>query len=303
MKNQSRFGVILLSMVALSSTQISTLSPEAPDQQYLPNSPIFSATNRNTSSYYYSTSGPSHSHPYPYKTNTDYEHPSNAKCGISHNHDLVVSTVSTKPSPILALSVQTQMVQSQDEPKAAEMQQVVIASVGTEAKREGTVADIMVLLMGEKEEMRGPVLPDGQDTTVMVRNIPNRYTYLVLRIALSLSPLVSMTVEGFFSSSSLLATRAAWKFCLSAKNQAWDVFQSNKIREIACARIQEQLVKRFEKSTFECDSDEYSPVCSSPGRDGSRAMVEQRTVDKCIRLRLGEAGRVTVQPLDNASRL
>ncbi|KAJ6927291.1 hypothetical protein NC651_011379 [Populus alba x Populus x berolinensis] len=148
----------------------------------------------------------------------------------------------------------------------------------------------------------------------MIRNIPNRYTYLVLHIALSLSPLLSMTIEGFFSSSSLsremlmefldshcmkenekaklqnsdstketivsafdflclpvdlnhsylyivgfankgyafvnfTATRAAWKFCLSAKNQAWDVFQSNRIREIACARIQgkEQLVKRFEK--------------------------------------------------------
>ncbi|KAJ6937003.1 hypothetical protein NC652_011621 [Populus alba x Populus x berolinensis] len=80
------------------------------------------------------------------------------------------------------------------------------------------------------------------------------------------------------------ATRAAWKFCLSAKNQAWDVFQSNKIREIACARIQgkEQLVKRFEKSTFECDSDEYSPVCYSPGRDGSRAMVEQRIAGRRI---------------------
>nr|TKR85058.1 hypothetical protein D5086_0000250860 [Populus alba] len=216
------------------------------------------------------------------------------------------------------------MVQSQDEPKAAEMQQVVIASVGTEAKREGTVADIMVLLMGEKEEiargnilipeeMRGPVLPDGQDTTVMVRNIPNRYTYLVLRIALSLSPLVSMTVEGFFSSSSLLGLiknremlmefldshckmeneKAKLQNSDSTKETivsafdflylpAWDVFQSNKIREIACARIQEQLVKRFEKSTFECDSDEYSPVCSSPGRDGSRAMVEQRTVGRRI---------------------
>ncbi|KAJ7001326.1 hypothetical protein NC653_011682 [Populus alba x Populus x berolinensis] len=174
-----------------------------------------------------------------------------------------------------------------------------------------TVADIMVLLMGEKEgiegrhilipeEMRGLVLPDGQDTTVMIRNIPNRYTYLVLRIALSLSPLVSMTVEGFFSSSSLLGliknremlTEFLDSHCMmeneKAKLQnsdstketivsafdflylpAWDVFQSNKIREIACARIQEQLVKRFEKSTFECDSDEYLPVSYSPGRDGS----------------------------------
>jgi hypothetical protein len=32
--------------------------------------------------------------------------------------------------------------------------------------------------------------------------------------------------------------RAAWKFYLSTNHQAWDVFQSSKIREIACARLQ-----------------------------------------------------------------
>lgn len=32
--------------------------------------------------------------------------------------------------------------------------------------------------------------------------------------------------------------RAAWKFYLSTNHQEWDVFQSSKIREIACARLQ-----------------------------------------------------------------
>lgn len=32
--------------------------------------------------------------------------------------------------------------------------------------------------------------------------------------------------------------RAAYRFYLSANHQAWDVFQSSKILEIACARLQ-----------------------------------------------------------------
>ncbi|KAJ7001327.1 hypothetical protein NC653_011682 [Populus alba x Populus x berolinensis] len=121
----------------------------------------------------------------------------------------------------------------------------------------------------------------------MIRNIPNRYTREMLtefldshcmmeneKAKLQNSDSTKETIVSAFDFLYLpvdFATRAAWKFCLSAKNQAWDVFQSNKIREIACARIQgkEQLVKRFEKSTFECDSDEYLPVSYSPGRDGS----------------------------------
>ncbi|XP_011010958.1 PREDICTED: protein terminal ear1-like [Populus euphratica] len=335
--------------------------------QDLPNFSFFPAINQNPSSYYYyhcySTSGPS-SHPYPYYTDTDYQYPSNAQYCVAyaHNHNLLVSTVLTKPSPIMAVSEETKMVQAQDEPKK-DMQQLVPARVSTGSKKRGESSRYVGSFNGregrykghekkhaKKEDLRAkssgssrnrerqysstgrnvrscggansrqkhsvfPVLPDGQDTTVMIRNIPNRYTREMLMEFLdrhckmenekakkhqNSDSAREAIVSAFdflylpidfereankgYAFVNFTDARAAWKFYLSTNHQAWDVFQSSKIREIACARLQgkEQLVRHFEKSTFECDSDEYLPVSFSPARDGSRAMVEQRSMGRRI---------------------
>ncbi|XP_059649998.1 protein terminal ear1 [Cornus florida] len=78
--------------------------------------------------------------------------------------------------------------------------------------------------------------------------------------------------------------KAVWKFYQAFHNKAWDFFQSPKIREIVCAKIQgkEALVDHFEKSTFRCDTNEFLPVCFSPARDGSGKWVKQSLVGERI---------------------
>ncbi|CAK7329629.1 unnamed protein product [Dovyalis caffra] len=364
------------------STEISTLNPEAPEffphyylnlqnnivaplhnvvnynHLYLPSS-IFPVTSQNPSSYYYFTSGPSH--PFPYYTNTIYQYLSNARCVASHNHGL------------LAVSAQTQMVQTRLEPKL-EMQQVMTARVGTgTSKNRGDCGRYLGSFSGREGGYRGyekkhakkeylrpksngsdrnrerqypctrrngrscgsvnsrqkhpvfPVLPDRQDTTVMIRNIPNRYTREMLMEFLDSHCLLEnekaklqnfdCTKETIVSAFDFLRgankgyafvnftdAKAAWKFSLSTNYKAWDVFQSNKISEIACARLQgkEQLVRHFEKSIFECHSDEYLPVYFSPGRDGSKTMVEQRTVGRRVDVCIIRQGSM-VRPIKDAS--
>ncbi|KAJ8763567.1 hypothetical protein K2173_002450 [Erythroxylum novogranatense] len=159
-----------------------------------------------------------------------------------------------------------------------------------------------------------PVRPDADNTTVMIRNIPNKYTRELLmdfldnycmvenqsqKAEVQRSELVNeTTVSAFdflylpmdfakgankgYAFVNFTDPRAAWNFHRATDNQPWDLFQSSKIREIACARIQgkEQLVSHFHNSTFECDSDMYLPVCFSPPRDGSRVTVKQTTVGR-----------------------
>ncbi|CAI9103731.1 OLC1v1002269C1 [Oldenlandia corymbosa var. corymbosa] len=72
---------------------------------------------------------------------------------------------------------------------------------------------------------------------------------------------------------------AAWNFFLAYDGQRWDFNRSPKTRKIVSARIQgkEALVAHFNKSNFDCESDEYLPFAFSPARDGSGNEV-QRTV-------------------------
>ncbi|KAJ6693227.1 hypothetical protein OIU85_004031 [Salix viminalis] len=330
-----------------------SLNPEAPEffpHNYLDddmvapsffpaNFSFLPAMNQNPSSYYYyhcnSTSGPS-SHPYPYYTHADYQNPSNAQYCVtfSHSHDLMVSTVLAKPSPILAVSEETQMVRAQDEPEV-DMRQLMNSSskkrgecsryVGSynggreggcrgHGKKHARKEYLATKSSREQKHSVFPVLPDGQDTTVMIKNIPNRYTREMLMEFLDRHCMMEndkakhqdpgSSKEAIVSAFDFLYlpidfereankgyafvnftdARAAYKFYLSANHQAWDVFQSSKIREIACARLQgkEQLVRHFERSTFECDSDEFLPVSFSPARDGSGAVVEQRATGRLV---------------------
>ncbi|KAI9180634.1 hypothetical protein LWI28_006839 [Acer negundo] len=57
--------------------------------------------------------------------------------------------------------------------------------------------------------------------------------------------------------------KAAWKFYLSAHNLSWVAFHSNKILQIASARLQgkEELERHFERTNFACDGkQEYLPT-------------------------------------------
>ncbi|KAF9670484.1 hypothetical protein SADUNF_Sadunf13G0073900 [Salix dunnii] len=348
-------------MVAPSHNAVSYNDQDPPNFSFLP------AINQNPSSYYCyhcnSTPGPS-SHPYPYYTHADYQYPSNAQYCVtfSHDHDLLVSTVLAKPSPILAVSEETQMVRTQDEPKV-DMQPLMTARVSPGSKKRGECSRYVGSYNGrEGSSYRGhgkkhakkeylatkssgsnrnferqysytgrnvrsrggvnsrqkhsvfPVLPNGQDTTVMIKNIPNRYTREMLMEFLDRHCMMEnekaklqdpgSSKEAIVSAFDFLYlpidfgreankgyafvnftdARAAYRFYLSTNHQAWDACQSSKIREIACARLQgkEQLVRHFERSTFECDSDEFLPVSFSPARDGSRAVVEQRATGRRI---------------------
>ncbi|XP_021611351.1 protein terminal ear1 homolog isoform X1 [Manihot esculenta] len=160
-----------------------------------------------------------------------------------------------------------------------------------------------------------PVLPirPEEHTTVMIRNIPNRYTRELLMEFLDKHCMVenqkamlrkSDCEETFVSAFDFLYlpmdfgnhankgyafvnftdSRAAWKFHAAVHNQRWELFQSTKICEIASARLQgkEGLVKHFRNSTFECGTDDYLPVCFSPPRDGSRVIVKQTIIGKRV---------------------
>ncbi|KAJ0009741.1 hypothetical protein Pint_34785 [Pistacia integerrima] len=169
-------------------------------------------------------------------------------------------------------------------------------------------------------KMKHAVLPlenDGLKTTVMIRNIPNKFTREMLMNFLDDHCMVenekamvqnsvaakeeSAIVSAFdflylpidfqnrvnkgYAFVNFTHPRAAWKFYLASHNQPWGAFRSNKIREISCARLQgkRELVLHFEKIAFPCgEKEEYLPVCFTPARDGSREKVNQRTVGRCV---------------------
>ncbi|KAI3959135.1 hypothetical protein MKX01_023811 [Papaver californicum] len=80
----------------------------------------------------------------------------------------------------------------------------------------------------------------------------------------------------------MINSSGANKLRLFLDNYKWSVYQSKKICEITDAKYQgkEALVKHFSNSYFECDSDNFLPRCFSPYRDGSGGFVEESTVGK-----------------------
>ncbi|KAI8533062.1 hypothetical protein RHMOL_Rhmol11G0267000 [Rhododendron molle] len=109
-----------------------------------------------------------------------------------------------------------------------------------------------------------------EKTTVMIKNIPKLY---------------STGCSRGFAFVNFTEARAVWKFLRACNRKTWDLFQSPKICEIVCAKIQgkEALVNHFAKSTFRCESDEFLPVCFSPPRDGSGSeLVEETRIGKRI---------------------
>ncbi|KAL3501098.1 hypothetical protein ACH5RR_035547 [Cinchona calisaya] len=138
--------------------------------------------------------------------------------------------------------------------------------------------------------------PDSR-TTVMIKNIPNKYSQKLLlnmldnhcihcneQIAdgndqpLSSYDFVYLPIDfinkcnvgyGFVNMTSPEATLRLYK---AFHRQSWEVFNSRKICEVTYARLQgvEALKEHFKNSKFPCDVDEYMPVIFSPPRDGRR---------------------------------
>ncbi|KDP41733.1 hypothetical protein JCGZ_26751 [Jatropha curcas] len=154
-----------------------------------------------------------------------------------------------------------------------------------------------------------PIGPDQENTTVMIRNIPNRYSRELLmeflddhcmqeneKVKIKNETIVSafdflylpMDFENKankgYAFVNFTEPKAAWKFNIAVHNKRWNLFQSTKICEIASARIQgkKELVRHFESSVFECERDDYLPVCFSPPRDGSKVTVKETIVGRRI---------------------
>ncbi|KAK0581502.1 hypothetical protein LWI29_014560 [Acer saccharum] len=178
------------------------------------------------------------------------------------------------------------------------------------------------IALPNNKQRHHPVVPlkeEGGHTTVMIRNIPNRLTRDMLMDFLDdhcklenqkakqliqihngdaeAEPIIVSAFDFLylpmdfksgmnkgFAFVNFTDPKAAWKFYLSAHNLSWVAFHSNKILQIASARLQgrEELERHFERTNFVCDGKhEYLPVCFSPARDGSRETVNQRTVGRC----------------------
>ncbi|KAL2329005.1 hypothetical protein Fmac_022432 [Flemingia macrophylla] len=153
-----------------------------------------------------------------------------------------------------------------------------------------------------------PVRVDGGDTTVMIRNIPSKYTRDMLVDFLDNHCLQvnlrdeeaskekggELSVMAFdflylpidfmsglnkgYAFVNFTKPQAAWKFLLTASNMKWDLFQSHKIREVG----KEKLEEHFETMNFPCESEDVLPVCFSPPRDGV-IKGNQRTVGKLFK--------------------
>ncbi|CAI9756336.1 unnamed protein product [Fraxinus pennsylvanica] len=134
-------------------------------------------------------------------------------------------------------------------------------------------------------------------TTIMMKNIPNKYSQKLLlnmldnhcihcneQIAdgddqpLSAFDFVYLPIDfinkcnvgyGFVNMTSPEATMRLYK---AFHNQSWEVFNSRKICEVTYARLQgiEALREHFKNSKFPGDAEEYMPVLFSPPRDGKR---------------------------------
>ncbi|XAR48127.1 hypothetical protein NMG60_11030844 [Bertholletia excelsa] len=134
-------------------------------------------------------------------------------------------------------------------------------------------------------------------TTVMIKNIPNKYSQkLLLNMLdnhcihcneqigdeddqpLSSYDFVYLPIDfinkcnvgyGFVNMTSPQAT---WRLYKAFHLQNWEVFNSKKICEVTYARLQglEALKEHFKNSKFPCEAEEYLPVVFSPPRDGRR---------------------------------
>ncbi|KAM7482654.1 hypothetical protein LguiB_007237 [Lonicera macranthoides] len=146
---------------------------------------------------------------------------------------------------------------------------------------------------------------DEEKTTVMIKNIPNKYTRELLvkfleNHCLTENQKNASSEEGIVSAFDFIYLpmdfrtgvnkgyafvnftnpKAVWRFYNACDRMKWDLFESPKICEIVSAKLQgkEALKNHFEKSRFACETDEFLPLCFSPARDGSIASATDKLV-------------------------
>uniref|UniRef100_A0A7N0UVQ3 RRM domain-containing protein n=1 Tax=Kalanchoe fedtschenkoi TaxID=63787 RepID=A0A7N0UVQ3_KALFE len=158
--------------------------------------------------------------------------------------------------------------------------------------------------------IREDVITDCGDsrTTVMIKNIPNKYSQKLLlsmldnhcahcndkilsggggdRACLSSYDFVYLPMDfnnkcnvgyGFVNMTSPEATMRLYK---AFHLQSWEVFNSRKICEVTYARVQglAALKEHFRNSKFPSGSDEIFPVVFEPARDGRRQMTPPQAI-------------------------
>ncbi|OVA20537.1 RNA recognition motif domain [Macleaya cordata] len=142
-------------------------------------------------------------------------------------------------------------------------------------------------------------------TTVMIKNIPNKYSQKLLLNMLDnhcihcneqindgddqpLSSYDFLYLPIDFNNKcnvgygfvNLTSPQAAWRLYKAFHLQPWEVFNSRKICEVTYARLQglEALKEHFKNSKFACETEEYLPVVFSPPRDGKEQLTEPLAV-------------------------
>lgn len=139
-----------------------------------------------------------------------------------------------------------------------------------------------------------PVEEDGEETTVMIKNIPSKYTRDLLLDFLEEHCMLENAEEANGEESThafdflylpidfrtelnkgyafvnFTKHEAAWKFLQTASEKKWKHFHSNKTCHVVAARLQgkEKLENHFGSMVFPCSSEEFLPLCFSPPRDG-----------------------------------
>ncbi|KAG2261479.1 hypothetical protein Bca52824_068558 [Brassica carinata] len=154
-----------------------------------------------------------------------------------------------------------------------------------------------------EETMDDPSCRDPR-TTLMIRNIPNKYSQKLLLNMLdnhcihineaiteerdeheahhdqpfSSYDFVYLPMDfnnkcnvgyGFVNMTS---PEAAWRLYKAFHLQRWEIFNSHKICQVTYARVQglEDLKEHFKSSKFPCEAELYLPVVFSPPRDGKQ---------------------------------
>ncbi|CAH9132013.1 unnamed protein product [Cuscuta epithymum] len=134
-------------------------------------------------------------------------------------------------------------------------------------------------------------------TTVMIKNIPNKYSQKLLLNMLDnhcihCNDQIAGTDGGDLPKSSydfvylpidfinkcnvgygfvnMTSPQATWRLYKAFHQQSWEVFNSRKVCQVSYARLQglEALKEHFKNSKFPRDAEEYMPVVFSPPRDG-----------------------------------